>query len=61
LGSLEDEEARDFVKGTTVGDLTELLGKPRVLTKTLPTLRNDSVNGRRLIPSKVSFIGVRTR
>jgi SAM-dependent methyltransferase len=61
LGSLEDEEARDFVKGTTVGDLTELLGKPRVLAKTLPTLRNDSVNGRRLIPSKVSFIGVRTR
>jgi SAM-dependent methyltransferase len=61
LASLEAEEARDLVREITVGNLVELLAKPNRLPKHLATLRNDSVNGRRLIPSKVSFIGVRTR
>jgi SAM-dependent methyltransferase len=63
LASLEDEEAPDFVRELTVGDLLELLDKPRRhrLAKRFAALRNDSVNGRRLIPSRVSFIGTRTR
>jgi SAM-dependent methyltransferase len=61
LGSLEDDGVRDLVRKMTVGTLVELLAKPNKIPKHLATLRNDSVNGRRLVPSKVSFIGVRTR
>jgi SAM-dependent methyltransferase len=34
---------------------------PGVSAKHIAALRNDSVNGRRLIPAKVAFAGVRTR
>jgi SAM-dependent methyltransferase len=62
LGSLEDDDARDIVREMTVGDLVALLAKPGQLPKRhLTALRHDSANGRRLIPSKVAFSGVRTR
>jgi SAM-dependent methyltransferase len=65
LGSLEDPEARDFVEKLPVGDLVAILKelkepKEHNLSR-YATLDYVFANGRRLIPPKVMFSGVRTR
>jgi hypothetical protein len=64
LGSLEDPEIRNSVTDMTVGDLLALLHQPRVVRERSDRYRaldNVSANGRRLIPPKVTFSGIRTR
>ena len=61
LGSLEDADARAYVEKLPVGDLIALLNDPddhgpdryAALDKVFP-------NGRRLMPTRVMFSGVRT-
>ena len=61
LGSLEDPETRDLVEGMSVGDLVAILREVDEDPERHTTLGNIFANGRRLVPPKVMFAGVRTR
>ena len=62
LGSLEDAEIRDYVEKLPVGDLIALLGSPEKYgPDRSAALDNVFANGRRLMPTRVMFSGVRTR
>ena len=62
LGSLEDPEIRDIVEKLPVGELISILKDPKKYDPDLyEALDNVFANGRRLIPPKVMFSGVRTR
>lgn len=61
MASLRDAEARDAVKGLYVGELMELLTYPERNPELYAALDNVFANGRRLMPTRVMFSGVRTR
>jgi hypothetical protein len=62
LGSLEDPETRAYVEGLAVSDLLALLNHPDEFDPNrYAALENVFANGRRLIPPKVMFSGIRTR
>jgi hypothetical protein len=61
LGSLEDPETRDLVEGMSVGDLVAILREAHENPERHAALGNVVANGRRLVPPKVMFSGVRTR
>ncbi len=62
LGSLEDAQTRDFVEKLPVGDLLRLLNHPEEYDPDhYAALDNVFANGRRLMPTRVMFSGVRTR
>jgi SAM-dependent methyltransferase len=62
LGSLEGPETRDFVEKLQVRELVALLGRPNeVDPDRYAALDSVFANGRRLVPPKVMFSGIRTR
>jgi SAM-dependent methyltransferase len=61
LGSLEDPEARARVGGLTVGELVALLEDPEIDAHLFKALNAIYPDGRRLLPPKVTFTGVRAR
>jgi SAM-dependent methyltransferase len=62
LGSLEDPGTRDSVEKLPVGDLIAILKHPdRHDPDLYAALDNVFANGRRLVPPKVMFSGIRTR
>jgi SAM-dependent methyltransferase len=61
LGSLEDPETRDLVEGMSVGDLVTILREVDEDPERHTALGNIFADGRRLVPPKVTFAGVRTR
>ena len=61
LGSLDNAKARDQVQGLTLGDFLTLLDDPDGNQDLYAALDEVSANGRRLIPPKVTFDGVRER
>jgi hypothetical protein len=61
LGSLEDPVAREVVAGMSADELVAFLARPRQNPELHAALDNVLANGRRLIPPKVAFTGVRMR
>jgi SAM-dependent methyltransferase len=61
LGSLENADARDLAERLPVGDLVALLENPTDNPDLFAAFGTVFPNGRRLIPPKVTFAGVRTR
>ena len=61
LGSLDDPEARDFADSLRVRDLVALLNNPGLNPTAYASLDDVFDDGRRLIPAKVSFDGIRER
>jgi hypothetical protein len=58
---LEDPGTREDVKGLTVAELLQLIGSPTYDSTRYAALGRVFPNGRRLIPPKVTFAGVRSR
>jgi ubiquinone/menaquinone biosynthesis C-methylase UbiE len=61
LRNLEDPVAREVVAGMSADELVKFLARPGQSPELHAALGNVSANGRRLIPPKVAFTGVRTR
>jgi hypothetical protein len=62
LGSLESSETRDTVEKLPVGELISILKHPKKYGPDLYAALDDVYpNGRRLVPPKVMFSGIRTR
>ena len=61
LGSLDDPGARSFVEGMTVGELVYLISSPDMDPERYQLLGKVFPGGRRLVPAKVTFTGVRER
>ncbi len=61
LGSLDEPGAREAVESMEVGDVLAILASPARDPARMAMMRRIFPNGRRLIPPKVVFVGVRSR